>query len=145
MVYGWYNTGDIGYIDEKGYLVISGRKKSLIVNREGKNIYPEEVERAVLNSEYILECLVLGYREPGEDTGERVGLIAVPNQEVLDAMEDRMTDEQVGELVRSDIRTQLAELSDYKHPRKIQIRFAEFEKTSTQKVKRYLYAIDTAR
>jgi len=89
LVDGWYHTGDLGYFDEEGHLVISGRKKSLIVNREGKNIYPEEVERQVLKSDYVLECLTIGYREPGEDAGERVGLIAVPNQEVFDAMEDR--------------------------------------------------------
>ncbi len=145
---GWYYTGDLGRIDEKGYLVISGRKKSLIVNREGKNIYPEEVERQVLKGEYVLECLALGYREPGEETGERVGLIVVPNQEVFDAMEDRegkrLTDQQIKELVRADIRSHLGELSDYKRPRKIEVRFEEFEKTTTQKIKRYLYAIDTA-
>ncbi len=142
---GWYHTGDLGFFDEKGYLVINGRKKSLIVNREGKNIYPEEIERQVLNSEYVLECLALGYRESGEDTGERVGLLLVPNQEVLDAMEERMTDEQVGELVCEDVRKQVGALSSYKRPRKIQIRFEEFEKTTTQKIKRYLYAIDTSK
>ncbi len=147
LVDGWYHTGDMGFFDEKGYVVINGRKKSLIVNREGKNIYPEEVERQVLGSEYVLECLALGYREPGEDTGERVGLIAVPDQKVFDAMESqtgqRLADREIEERVREDIREQLSELSDYKRPRKIQIRFEEFEKTSTQKVKRYLYAIDT--
>jgi len=148
LVDGWYHTGDLGYIDEKSHLVISGRKKSLIVNREGKNIYPEEVERQVQKSEYVLECLTLGYREPDEDTGERVGLIAVPNQEVFDAMEDRedkrLTDRQIEDLVREDIRDKLAALSDYKRPRKIEVRFEGFEKTTTQKIKRYLYAIDTA-
>ncbi len=149
LVDGWYHTGDLGRIDEKGYIVISGRKKSLIVNREGKNIYPEEVERQALKSDYVLECLAIGYREPGEDAGERVGLIAVPNQEVFDAMEDRegkrLSDQQIESLVREDVRKQLAGLSDYKRPRKIEVRFEEFEKTTTQKIKRYLYAIDTAR
>jgi long-chain acyl-CoA synthetase len=144
---GWYHTGDLGHFDEKGYLIISGRKKSLIVNREGKNIYPEEIEREVLRSEYVLECLALGYREPEEDVGERVGLLVVPNQEVFDAMEDqsgqRLTDQEIEELIRGDVRKNLAELSDYKRPRTIQIRFDEFEKTTTQKIKRYLYAIDT--
>ncbi|MEN8255029.1 MAG: AMP-binding protein [Verrucomicrobiota bacterium] len=148
LVDGWYHTGDLGRIDEKGYIVISGRKKSLIVNREGKNIYPEEVERQVLKSDYVLECLAIGYREPGEDAGERVGLIAVPNQEVFDAMEDRegkrLTEQQIEDLLREDVRKQLAELSNYKQPRKIEVRFEEFEKTTTQKIKRYLYAIDTA-
>lgn len=146
---GWYYTGDLGHIDEKGYLVISGRKKSLIVNREGKNIYPEEVERQVLKSDYVLECLALGYREPNEDAGERVGLIAVPNQEVFDTMEDRegkrLTDQQIEDLVNGDIREKLTALSGYKRPRKIEVRFEEFEKTTTQKIKRYLYAIDTTR
>ncbi len=147
LVDGWYHTGDLGYFDEAGYLVISGRKKSLIVNREGKNIYPEEVERQVLESRFVLECLALGYREPDEDTGERVGLIAVPNQEVFDAMEDqegrRIPDREREEMLREDIREKLSALSDYKRPRKIEVRFEEFEKTTTQKIKRYLYAIDT--
>jgi long-chain acyl-CoA synthetase len=147
LVDGWYHTGDLGYFDEKGYLVISGRKKSLIVNREGKNIYPEEIEQQVMKSRYVFECLATGYREPDEDTGERVGLIVVPNLEVFDAMEEvegkALTDQQIEELVREDIRQQLSELSDYKRPRRIEVRFDEFEKTTTQKVKRYLYAIDT--
>lgn len=149
LVNGWYHTGDLGYFDEAGSLVISGRKKSLIVNREGKNIYPEEVERQVLKSELVLECLAIGYREPGEETGERVGLIAVPNQEVFDAIEERdgtrLTESAIEEQIRTDIRQQLGELSDYKRPRKIEVRFEEFEKTTTQKIKRYLYAIDTSK
>jgi long-chain acyl-CoA synthetase len=147
LIDGWYHTGDLGYFDEKGYLVISGRKKSLIVNREGKNIYPEEVERQVLKSKYLLECLVLGYRE-AEESGERVGLIVVPNMEVFDAMaaggSSSMTDARIEEMVREDVREKLKELSDYKRPRKIDVRFEEFEKTTTQKIKRYLYDIDTA-
>ncbi|MEE9369587.1 MAG: AMP-binding protein [Pontiella sp.] len=149
LIDGWYHTGDLGYFDQKGYLVISGRKKSLIVNREGKNIYPEEVERQVLQSSYVLECLAMGYRESDEDAGERIGLIAVVDQAVLDAMEDqketRLTDQQIEEMVRVDIREQLSALSNYKRPRKIEIRFDEFEKTTTQKIKRFLYAIDTAK
>ena len=148
LIDGWYYTGDLGYFDEKGYLVINGRKKSLIVNREGKNIYPEEIERHVLASEYVLECLAMGYRESGEDAGERVGLIAVANQEVFDGQENengtRLTDQQIEECVRGDIRLQLAALSDYKRPRRIEVRFNEFEKTTTQKIKRFLYAIDTS-
>ena len=147
LIDGWYHTGDLGCFDKEGYLVISGRKKSLIVNREGKNIYPEEVEIQVLKSELVLECLALGYREPDE-TGERVGLIVVPNQEVIDSMQTddgaSLSDEEIEERVRNDAREKLKNLSDYKRPRKIDVRFVEFEKTTTQKIKRYLYAIDTA-
>ncbi len=148
LIDGRYHTGDLGYLDEKGYLVISGRKKSLIVNREGKNIYPEEIERQVLKSDYALECLALGYRESTEETGERVGLIVVPDQAVFESMEDhkdtRLSDGEIEEMVRNDIQKLLGELSNYKRPRKIEVRFDEFEKTTTQKIKRYLYAIDTS-
>jgi long-chain acyl-CoA synthetase len=147
LIDGWYHTGDLGYFNEAGYLVISGRKKSLIVNREGKNIYPEEVERQACMSRYVLECLAMGYREPGEDVGERVGLIVVPNLEALEHLEDegggRLTDEKLEQFIRDEVRSQLEELSEYKRPRRIEVRFEEFEKTTTQKIKRHLYAIDT--
>lgn len=149
LVDGWYHTGDLGHFDNKGYLVISGRKKSLIVNREGKNIYPEEVEQQVMQSRYVLECLALGYRESDDGVGERVGLIVVPNLNVFEALEDhaakRLSDLQIEQMIREDVRLKLNELSDYKRPRRIEIRFEEFEKTSTQKIKRYLYAINTAK
>ena len=89
----------------------------------------------------------MGYREPGEEVGERVGLMVVPNQEAFEAMEReegvRFSDRQIEERVRADVREQLTALSDYKRPRRIEIRFAEFEKTSTRKIKRHLYAMDT--
>ena len=145
---GWYYTGDLGHVDANGYLTISGRKKSLIVNREGKNIYPEEVERQVMGSRFALECLALGYRDPGDAAGERVGLIVVPNLEEFNRVEDRegkrFSDDVVERMLRDDIRRQLNALADYKRPRRIEVRFEEFEKTTTQKIKRYLYAINTA-
>lgn len=148
LVDGWYYTGDLGRFDEQGFLVINGRKKSLIVNREGKNIYPEEVERQVLQSPLVLECLAMGYRDPNDGIGERVGLIAVPNLAALDSLEkhagNTLSDEEIDKMVRKDIRTCLDGLAEYKRPRRIEIRFNEFEKTTTQKIKRYLYAIDTS-
>ena len=147
LVDGWYYTGDLGYLDHAGYLVINGRKKSLIVNREGKNIYPEEVERQAQKSRYVLECLALGYCD-AEEPGERVGMIVVPDQRVFDELEDHQSrsfsEQEIEEMVRTDVRLQLKHLSDYKRPRRIDVRFEEFDKTATQKVKRYLYAIDTA-
>ena len=130
-----------------GYLVISGRKKSLIVNREGKNIHPEEVEHHISASPLILEALVLGYTTPGE-TGERVGVIVVPDQDALDQQRRKrqpaLTDEDIRELMKGEVRRAVRHIADYKRPRRIHIRTEEFEKTSTGKIKRYLYAIDAA-
>lgn len=148
LIDGWYYTGDLGYFDDAGYLVISGRKKSLIVNREGKNIYPEEIERQVMESRYVQECLALGYREPHDGAGERVGLIVVANLDAFDQLEERdgmhLSDQEIEQIVRDDVRGQLKAMADYKHPRRIEVRFEEFEKTTTEKIKRYLYAINTA-
>ena len=144
---GWFVTGDLGFIDADGYVTITGRKKSLIVNREGKNIYPEEVEHHVCRSPYIREALALGYREEGEKVGEHVGVIVVPNQEAIDdlaAHEKRVySEKEVADLLRRETKRVCADISEYKRPRRVQVRWEEFDKTSTGKVKRYLYALNT--
>lgn len=144
---GWFLTGDLGYIDADHFVHITGRKKALIVNREGKNIYPEEVELQINNSPLIQECVVLGYRDASEAVGEHVGVIVVPNEDglaVREAAERRkFTEHEIEQLMREEVKTQVAQLADYKHPRRIQIRWEEFNKTSTGKIKRYLYAMAT--
>ncbi|AKJ63415.1 AMP-dependent synthetase/ligase [Kiritimatiella glycovorans] len=139
---GWFLTGDLARIDEDGYVVIAGRRKNMIVNREGKNIYPEEVEEAINRSPLILESLVLGIREEGAK-GERVGAIVVPDREALDRREaakgTTLDEEGIGSLVREEVARMTAELSAYKRPRRVRVRAGEFEKTATRKIKRYLY------
>lgn len=142
---GWLHTGDLGKLDAEGYLTISGRIKSLIVNREGKNIYPEEVEAQILKSPIISEALILGYRDQGEKIGEKVGVIVVPDQEAIAMQKPGLTDQQMEKLITQEVRAQCQHLAEYKRPRCIQLRYEEFQKTSTQKVKRYLYAINTSK
>ena len=143
---GWLATGDLGFVDADGYLTISGRKKALIVNREGKNIYPEEVEQQLHKSPYILESLVLAYRDAGESVGEKVGAIVVPRQDAIDAhaaqQNRRFTERETDEFVRAEVQRVARDIADYKRPRRVQIRSEELEKTSTGKVKRYLYQLD---
>jgi long-chain acyl-CoA synthetase len=142
---GWFLTGDLGFIDVDGYVTITGRKKSLIVNREGKNVYPEEVEHQVCKTRFVREALALGYREAGEKVGEHVGIIVVPDQEAIDdhtRREKRQFGEQeIADLIRAEVKRVSAGIAEYKRPRRIQIRWEEFDKTSTGKVKRYLYAL----
>ena len=139
----WFLTGDLGRLADDGYLSITGRRKSLIVNREGKNIYPEEVEACLNGGASILESLVLGFTAHGE-TGERVGAIVVPDLESIHQTTGGapLSDAQVTDLLREEVRRMGTQLAAYKRPRRIQVRFEEFEKTTTQKVKRYLYTID---
>jgi len=144
---GWFLTGDLGVIDAEGYVTITGRKKSLIVNREGNNIHPEEVERQVCKSPYIREAIALGYRGADEKVGEHVGVIVVPDQKALDVLAERenkvFTENEIATLIRCEVKKYSAEIAEYKRPRRIQIRWEEFDKTSTGKVKRYLYAMGT--
>lgn len=140
----WLLTGDLGYIDEDGYVTITGRKKSLIVNREGKNIYPEEVEACINRSDIILESLVVGVKSPGE-SGERVGVIVVPDQEGMSEKFGRSGKdfdiEFIEKTMRAEVREQVSAIAPFKRPRTISVRMEEFEKTSTKKIKRYLYEI----
>ncbi len=141
---GWFHTGDLGKLDETGYLTITGRKKSLIVNREGKNIYPEEVEIVLDSAPHVLESVVVGYHA-GDEKGERVGAIIVPDMDKIAAdfpgKKGQMTDEEISELCRKEVREAVSVIAEYKRPRKFQVRFEPFERTTTQKIKRYLYAI----
>ena len=143
---GWFLTGDLGYIDADNYVYITGRKKALIVNREGKNIYPEEVELQINQSPLILESIVLGYRDPGESVGEHVGVIVVPDEEGIAAREAsekrKFSEKEIEARLRAEVKKQAAALADYKHPRRVRIRWEEFNKTSTGKIKRYLYAMN---
>ncbi len=146
----WFRTGDLGTMDADGYVTITGRKKSLIVNREGKNIYPEEVEMAINACPHVLESIVLGYHVPGEKKGEHVGAIVVANLDKIAEERNRnavgsaspLSDDQIRDLCLKEVREAMKELSTYKHPRRIQVRFEPLQKTNTLKVKRYLYSLD---
>ncbi len=139
---GWLYTGDMGYLDADDYLHITGRKKYVIVSKGGKNIYPEEVENVLGQSPYIEEILCLGYKTPDGD--EEIHVIIYPNYENLDAYfkEKGVANprpEDVEEVIRQELRQYSKELAPYKRPRTFSIREEEFEKTTTRKIKRFLY------
>ncbi len=146
----WFRTGDMGRIDAEGYVTITGRKKSLIVNREGKNIYPEEVEQVLNACPHVLESVVLGYHVAGERAGEHVGAILVADLDRFASERNRtdvdsaspLSDERIREVCIAEVRDAVRQLAAYKHPRRIRVRFEPLERTQTHKIKRYLYSID---
>lgn len=135
----WLRTGDLASQDKDGHLSIRGRKKALIVNREGKNIYPEEVEVCISRDPRILDVVVIGYSEKDE-VGEKVGAIVVPNLEHFKAVDADNPDwPEIEKRTRAIVCKQCQKLADYKHPRKIEVRREPLERTSIQKVRRHIY------
>ena len=137
---GFYCTGDIVRTGLNGNLSICGRTKALIVNREGKNIYPEEIERVIARCPSVADVIVVGYRVGGE-TGEHVGAIVVPNVEALQAGGSSLSSDEMALAVRQAVREAChASLAEYKLPRKVDVRFVPLEHTPSMKVKRFIYA-----
>ena len=135
----WLRTGDLVSQDAEGHLSIRGRKKALIVNREGKNIYPEEVEVCIGRDQRLLDVVVVGYKEKDE-VGEKVGVIVVPNLERFPGLDPTGDDwAQIEKQVRAAVAKQCQKLADYKHPRKIDVRREPLERTSIQKIRRHIY------
>lgn len=122
---GWFSTGDYGYITPDDQVVITGRKKNIIVLSNGKNIYPEEIENYVMKVDYIEEAVVRGKKN---DTGLEVGLIA----EVYIPEECTKTEDDA----LHDIQSFQTELPGYKRVLGVKIRREPFEKTTTNKIKR---------
>jgi long-chain acyl-CoA synthetase len=139
---GWLHTGDLGRQDADGYVYITGRLKNIIVTKGGKNIYPEEIENLLLRSPVIQECVVIGKLD--KDGGEYPHAIIYPNPDALKAMEAEagrtFTAEDVRALVRSEIQKCTAGSAVYKIPQGFDISREELPKTSSSKVKRFLFA-----
>ena len=128
---GWFHTGDIGRFNSDGRLVINGRKKNLIVLKNGKNVYPEEIEEYLLTSDYISEVVVSGIKD---ESGQEVGLQAeiYPDPDRTKGM----TEQKKTELIWAEVKEKTAGHATYKHIAKIKLRDAEFEKTTSKKIKR---------
>ncbi len=142
---GWFLTGDLGIIHKDGYLQVTGRKKNMLVTGGGKNVYPEEIEHHLLRNPYIEEVLVLGIpREKG--MGDEVAALVYPNFEQVDLHFEELgtkpSDDDVFQLIKSEIKKAQKELADYKNIRRFRLVEEEFQKTSTKKIKRFLYRGD---
>ncbi|MDR0357531.1 MAG: AMP-binding protein, partial [Clostridiales Family XIII bacterium] len=130
---GWLYSGDYGYIDDDGFLYVTGRKKNVIVTKNGKNIFPEEVEYYLLKSPYIEETVVWGKNE--EKGGDTVICADIfPDFAFIAETHGNIGEEDVRKLLRTEIDIANEKMPSYKRVKRFSVRNEEFEKTTTKKI-----------
>ena len=128
---GYFRTGDFGYMDNDGYLYMTGRKKNRIILDNGKNVYPEEIEEYLERVEVIKECVVIG-RENANGEVVITALIYPDYDQFKDCDESQIIDR-----MRSEVAKINKMLPTFKQIRNIELKKTEFEKTTTKKIIRY--------
>lgn len=132
---GYFHTGDVGYIDEDNFVFITGRKKNVIVTKNGKNIFPEEIETLIMRQPYIKEVLVFGQEDKKNDVVVSASIF--PDYEALkEELGEEYSDEKVKSVIGEQIKAVNKNLTGYKAVKDFEIRDEEFEKTTTKKIKR---------
>lgn len=131
---GWLHTGDLARIDKDGFIFISGRKKFVIVLKNGKNIYPEELEALVNKIEGVKESFVFG--KPEDDGDYKISVKILYDKDILEEKYNAKNDEQVKDALWQEVKKINKTMPAYKYIRELYITQEEFIKTTTQKIKR---------
>ena len=136
---GWLHTGDLAYLDSNGYIHITGRSKNVIVLKNGKNVYPEEIETIIAELPYVEENIVFGEvrREGADDRDEVLVAKIVYDKDLMKEKYGAETEEQVYAIVDADIDRINSNMPKYKHVHRLMLQTEEMAKTTTGKVKRY--------
>lgn len=132
---GWLHTGDLAKIDKDGYIFISGRKKFVIVLKNGKNIYPEELETLINKIEGIKESFVYG--KPQEDGDYKICVKVVYDKEVVEEVFGTIEEEKLKECIWQEIKKVNKTMPAYKYVREVSVTEEDLIKTTTQKIKRF--------
>ena len=134
---GWFHTGDLAYFDKDDYIFITGRQKSVIVLKNGKNIYPEELEGLINKIEGVKESFVYGKPENGDETDLKLNAKIVYDPEIMKEKYNVENEEEIKEILWKAVKEVNKGIPTYKYIKGITITTEELIKTTTQKIKRF--------
>lgn len=134
---GWLNTGDLGYVDKKGFLFLCGRKKSVIVLKNGKNVFPEELETVINRIDGIKESFVYGKPEENDEIDLKICAKIVYDKENMKEIYGIENEKEISDIIWSKIKEINKTMPSYKYIKEITITEEELIKTTTQKIKRH--------
>ena len=132
---GWYHTGDVGYLDKDGFLYITSRKKNVIVQKNGKNIFPEEIETLISHIPFVKESIVYG--RPTWDDDLDICVKIVYDKDAIKEVYGYKSEEEILKEMKEHISKINDNMPPYKHIRDVIITDEELIKTTTAKVKRH--------
>ena len=133
---GWFYTGDLGYIDKKGFIFITGRKKNLIVLKNGKKVFPEELETLVNRIDIVNECMVFGLPDKNDNNDITVSVKIVYNEDLIKEKYSDLNEDDLRNIVWEEIKKVNTTFPRYKHIKKLYTSHTELIKTTTKKVRR---------
>ena len=133
---GWFYTGDLGRFDKDGYLVITGRNKNMIVLKNGKKVFPEELETLVNRLELVEECMVFGLPDEKDKNDVKLSVKVVYNQDVVKEKYQDKTEDELHQIIWEQIKEINTTFPRYKHIQNMILTKEELIKTTTKKVKR---------
>ena len=136
---GWFHSGDLGYIDNDGFLYLTGRCKNLIITGNGKNVYPEEIETLVNKIPYVKESLVYAAQDPKDEKEQIIAVKVTLDEAYLNEKYGKTlpSDEEMHDLIWAGIKEVNKKLSSFKWIKSLEIKKEDFVKTTTMKIKRH--------
>lgn len=133
---GWFYTGDLGYFDKEGFLYVTGRNKNLIVLKNGKKVFPEELETMINRIDLVKECMVFGMKDKDDESDIKVSVKIVFDDEIIKEKYNNKDDEELKKEVWEKIKKVNMTFPRYKHIQGLITSHEELIKTTTKKVKR---------